>query len=248
MVCIDFIATTRHSVNPEAAAMPQNTHDFDFGAHLGAVQASMAQAAIAASRAPTDIQLVAVSKQQPPEKLEAALAAGVRIFGENKVQEASQHWAHIKPTTPDLCLHMIGPLQTNKVSDAIKLFDVIETLDRESLALALAKYVQKAGHCPRLYIQVNTGEEPQKSGVHPADLPQFFEVCTRTYNLAIEGLMCIPPVDAPPAYHFGLLNRWARTLGLSKLSMGMSGDFETAIQCGATSVRVGSALFGARGA
>ena len=206
----------------------------------------MATAARAAGRDPSDVRLVAVSKQQPDERVQAVLDAGQRVFGENRVQEAQERWTARRAAHPDLELRLIGPLQTNKVKDALALFDVIETLDRERLASALAAEIGKAGRAPRLYVQVNTGEEPQKAGVIPRETDAFIAACRETHSLNIEGLMCIPPEDEPPAAHFALLAKIAARNGLSKLSMGMSADFETAIRFGATSVRVGSALFGPR--
>ena len=211
------------------------------------VAARIEAAARAAQRTPADVTLVAVSKQQPWEAIEPVLAAGQRVFGENRVQEAFARWAHLRPTYPDLELRLIGPLQSNKAEDAVCLFDVIETLDRPKLAAALADAAQKTGRTPRLYVQVNTGEEPQKAGVAPLEADAFIAAARKDYGLNIEGLMCIPPADEPPGPHFALLAKIAARNGLVRLSMGMSGDFETAIRLGATSVRVGSAVFGARG-
>jgi pyridoxal phosphate enzyme (YggS family) len=202
----------------------------------------MASAARAAGRAPEDVALVAVSKQQPWEAIAPVLAEGQLIFGENRVQEAQERWADRRE---GLELRLIGPLQTNKVRDAVALFDVIETLDRPKLAKALAEEAARQGRTPRLYVQVNTGEEPQKAGVSPTLADGFIAEC-RALGLPIEGLMAIPPEGVPPGMHFALLAKTAARNGLTKLSMGMSGDFETAIAHGATSVRVGSALFGAR--
>lgn len=212
-------------------------------AALSDIEARMAAAARAAGRAPEDVRLVAVSKQQPWESIEPILAAGQTTFGENRVQEAQARWGERRQ---GLTLHLIGPLQTNKVREALALFDVIETVDRPKLAQALADEVQKAGRAPRFYVQVNTGEEPQKAGVAPLEADRFIVQCRDQLGLAIEGLMCIPPHDQEPALHFALLAKIAARNGLSRLSMGMSDDFETAIRFGATSVRVGSALFGAR--
>lgn len=203
----------------------------------------IARAAQDCGRDPSTVTLVAVSKQQPWEAIAPVLAAGQRVFGENRVQEAQQRW---RDRTESLTLHLIGPLQTNKAKEAIGFFDVIETLDRERLARALAEEIQKQGRRPRLYIQVNTGEEPQKSGVVPGEADAFIAACRRSYDLQPEGLMCIPPLGEPPGPHFALLAKIAARNGLEKLSMGMSDDFETAIRFGATSVRVGSAVFGAR--
>ena len=202
----------------------------------------MASAARAAGRSPEDVALVAVSKQQPWEAIAPVLAEGQLIFGENRVQEAQERWADRRA---GLELRLIGPLQTNKVRDAVALFDVIETLDRPKLAKALAEEAARQGRMPRLYVQVNTGEEPQKAGVSPTLADGFIAEC-RALGLQIEGLMAIPPEGVPPGMHFALLAKIAARNGLAKLSMGMSGDFETAIAHGATSVRVGSALFGAR--
>jgi pyridoxal phosphate enzyme (YggS family) len=207
------------------------------------VVARIARAAQAAGRSPGDVELVAVSKMQPWESVAPVLAAGQRVFGENRVQEALARWSERRG---EIDLHLIGPLQTNKAAEAVAFFDVIETLDREKLARALAAEVQKQGKAPRLCVQVNTGEEPQKAGVIPSDADAFIAACRRDFGLQPEGLMCIPPVDEPAGPHFALLAKIAARNGLAKLSMGMSDDFETAIAFGATSVRVGSAVFGAR--
>jgi pyridoxal phosphate enzyme (YggS family) len=207
------------------------------------VVARIGRAAQAAGRDPSDVTLVAVSKQQPWEAIQPVLAAGQRVFGENRVQEAQSRWTG---KAEGLELRLIGPLQSNKVKEAVAFFDVIESLDREKLAGALASETQKQGRSPRLYVQVNTGEEPQKAGVIPAEADAFIAACRADYGLQPEGLMCIPPADEPPGPHFALLSRIAARNGLAKLSMGMSDDFETAIRFGATSVRVGSAIFGAR--
>ena len=210
---------------------------------LADIQARIAAAARAAGRAPQTVSLTAVSKMQPWEAIEPILAAGQTEFGENRVQEAQGRWA---PHRQGLTLRLIGPLQTNKAREALVLFDVIETLDRPRLAEALADEVQRLGRSPRLYVQVNTGEEPQKAGVIPDEADAFIARCRALFGEAVEGLMCIPPQDDEPALHFALLAQIAGRNGLRGLSMGMSGDFETAIRFGATSVRVGSALFGAR--
>ena len=190
--------------------------------------------------------LVAVSKRQPDDRIDAALAAGHRLFGENRVQEAQRRWAERRRDHPDLTLHLIGPLQTNKAAEAVALFDVIEVVDRPKLALALAREMADQGRRLACYIQVNTGEEPQKSGVLPAEADDFIAFCRHECGLDIVGLMCIPPQDEEPAMHFALLRGIAARNGLAGLSMGMSGDFEEAVAFGATSVRVGSASFGAR--
>ena len=192
-------------------------------------------------------QLVAVSKLQPDARIAEMLKTGQRIFGENRVQEAQKRWGEtFAEARGDIELRLIGPLQTNKAADAAALFDVIETVDREKLLKALVKAVEGGGKMPRLYVQVNTGEEPQKSGVIPAELQAFLKVMRETYNLEPEGLMCIPPAGEAASPHFWLLSNLAKANGIEKLSMGMSGDYEIAAEMGATSVRVGSALFGAR--
>lgn len=207
----------------------------------------MRDAAKWAKRTPDDIQLVAVSKQQPDVRIEAALACGHRVFGENRVQEAQQRWGEtFANQRGGLELRLIGPLQTNKVEVAAALFDVIETLDRDKLARALVNAALKVGHMPRLLVQVNTGEEDQKSGVSPTKLPTFLKRLKTEYDIEPEGLMCIPPQGEAASPHFWLLGNMAADHGLTTLSMGMSADFETAIKLGATHVRVGSALFGAR--
>lgn len=203
-----------------------------------------------AGRDASDVQLVAVSKKQPEERIEEALAAGHRLFGENRVQEAIGRWGSFdsgrRADYDDLKLHLIGPLQTNKAGDAVALFDVIETVDREKLARVLAKEMDKQGRRLPCFIQVNTGEEEQKSGILPRDLVKFYSFCVDEAGLDIQGLMCIPPFDEPPALHFALLQKYAKELGVEHLSMGMSGDFEKAIPLGATYVRVGTGVFGER--
>jgi hypothetical protein len=203
----------------------------------------IARAALAAGRDPDDVTLTAVSKQQPWERIAPILANGQAVFGENRVQEARQRW---EGRREGLELRLIGPLQTNKAREAVAFFQVIETLDRERLARVLAEEVQRLGRAPRLYVQVNTGEEPQKAGVIPTQVDAFVAAVRRDFGLQIEGLMCIPPEGEPPAPHFALLAQIAARNGLDKLSMGMSADFEIAVRFGATSVRVGSALFGER--
>jgi len=192
-----------------------------------------------------EVTLVAVSKVQPDARIEAGLAAGQRVFGENRVQEAQKRWADRAKTYPDLRLHLIGPLQTNKAEDAVALFDVIETLDRPKLAKALAKAMVKAGRRPDILIQVNTGAEPQKAGVLPDDLPELLAL-SKTLDLSVCGLMCLPPIEEPAGPHFALLAKLAHAHNLQTLSMGMSADYETAIKFGATHVRVGSGFFGVR--
>jgi pyridoxal phosphate enzyme (YggS family) len=213
--------------------------------NLTQVRARIAGAAQEAGRDPGDVALVAVSKTHPAAAVEAALAAGQSLFGENRVQEAQGKFPALKAAHPGLRLHLIGPLQTNKAKDALALFDVIETLDRPKLARALAKEADKAGRLPDCYIQVNTGEESQKAGILPAEADAFIAEC-RALDLPVQGLMCIPPVDEEPALHFAFLREIARRNGLAGLSMGMSGDYETAVRFGATLVRVGTGIFGAR--
>lgn len=205
-------------------------------------------AAKRANRGADNIALIAVSKVQPDARVRAMLSAGQTVFGENRVQEAQTRWGDtFAGERARLTLHLIGPLQTNKAEDAVALFDVIETLDREKLAKALIKACAKTGReMPRLYVQVNTGKEPQKAGVMPHELPGFLTLLREAYNLNIEGLMCIPPVNEAASPHFWHLRNLAAENGIEKLSMGMSGDFETAVELGASSVRVGSALFGER--
>jgi PLP dependent protein len=213
---------------------------------LRQVQESISRAALDYGRNPSSITLVAVSKTFPAEEIEPVLAVGQRVFGENYVQEAKAKWPALRERFPDVELHMIGPLQSNKAREAVELFDVIHTLDRPSLAEALAKEIARQGKRPRLLVQVNTGEEPQKGGVIPTEADAFLETCRSKYGLEIAGLMCIPPAEDPPSPHFALLNTIARRHGLAMLSMGMSADFDAAIQLGATHVRVGSAIFGSR--
>jgi PLP dependent protein len=216
-------------------------------ANLAHVRGKIAAAAVAAGRAPTSVNLVAVTKTHPAETVREALAAGHRVFGENRVQEAQAKYPALREAVPDLALHLIGPLQTNKVRDAVALFDVIETVDRPRLAEALATEMQRSGRRLPCLIEVNTGEEPQKAGVFPAEADDFIVECRDRLGLPVEGLMCVPPLDEEPALHFALLREIARRTGLTLLSMGMSADFEKAIRFGATHVRVGTAIFGARG-
>ena len=210
------------------------------------ILARIAAAEAKAGRPPGSVKLVAVSKVQPPERVEAVLAAGQRLFGENRVQEAGERWPPFRARYPDVTLHLIGPLQTNKAKAAVEMFDAIQSVDREKLAAKLADAMAATGRAPELFVQVNTGAEPQKAGVPPDEADAFIEACRRTYGFAVAGLMVIPPVGEDPAPHFRLLAAIAARNGVAGLSMGMSEDFETAIACGATHVRVGSALFGAR--
>jgi pyridoxal phosphate enzyme (YggS family) len=213
---------------------------------LNETRAAIAAAERAAGRAPGSVDLVAVTKTHGEAMIREAIAAGQRRFGENRVQEAKAKWPAIRSRHDDIRLHLIGPLQSNKAQEAIALFDVIETVDREKIAAELARQIARSGRRPRLFVQVNTGEEPQKAGIAPRDAAAFVEVCRSRYGLDIAGLMCIPPVDENPGPHFALLARLAAQCGLKELSMGMSQDFATAIAFGATQVRVGSAIFGAR--
>jgi pyridoxal phosphate enzyme (YggS family) len=214
--------------------------------NISAITARIEAAAGAAGRDPSSVTLIAVSKVQPQERVEAVLAAGHRTFGENRVQEAQGKWPAWRARFAGIQLHLIGPLQTNKLKPALEIFDAIHTLDREKLARMLADEVQRRGICPELFIQVNTGAEPQKAGVLPGEADRFIKTCQGTFHLALSGLMAIPPEGEDPKPHFALLAELARRNGLTGLSMGMSGDFELAIAMGATHVRVGSALFGPR--
>lgn len=215
-------------------------------AQFETVRETVARAARDAGRSAADVTLVAVSKLFPAAAIDPVLAAGHREFGENYVQEAMAKWPDLRAAWPDVRLHLIGPLQSNKAREAVATFDVIETLDRDSLAKALAKEIQKAGRSPGLLVQVNTGAEPQKGGVLPEQVDGFIKLCRETYGLTVQGLMAIPPVDQPPSAHFALLANLSARNGLQVKSMGMSADFEQAIMLGATHVRVGSAIFGAR--
>ena len=226
------IATTDRSTAPAA---------------LARVQEDVAAACREAGRDPGSVTLVAVSKTFPVEAIEPVLAAGQRVFGENRVQEAKAKWPVLKARHPDVALHLIGPLQSNKAKEAVALFDAIHAVDRPSLAEALAKEIARQNRHPLLFVEVNTGAEPQKAGVLPEGADEFLRVCRETYGLRIDGLMCIPPLDEAPAPHFALTAKIAKRNGLALLSMGMSADFITAIAFGATHVRVGSAIFGSRG-
>lgn len=214
--------------------------------NLEAVRQAIAQAATDGARDPADVKLIGVSKQQPDARVDAALAAGLRIFGENRVQEAEGRWTERRAGYPDLELHLIGPLQTNKVRDAVRLFDVIQTVDRPRLAAALARVMAEEDRRLPCYVQVNTGAEDQKAGVAPEAAEAFVAACREEHGLDIVGLMCIPPVADAPAPHFAFLKQMADRLGLPRVSMGMSADYPAAVELGATDVRVGSAIFGAR--
>lgn len=213
---------------------------------LEAVKSRIAEAEREAKRPAGSVALVAVSKTFDADAIRPVLEAGQRVFGENRVQEAQGKWPALREDFPDIELHLIGPLQSNKAKEAVALFDVIETVDREKIAAELAKEIAKQGKAPKLYVQVNTGLEEQKAGIDPREAVAFVNRCREVHGLKIEGLMCIPPVEENPGPHFALLEKLAREAGVEKLSMGMSGDFETAVTFGATSVRVGSAIFGSR--
>ena len=213
---------------------------------LAEVRERMRKAAAGAGRKPEDVTLVAVSKTFDAEAIAPAIAAGQRVFGENRVQEAQGKWPGLRAGTNGIELHLIGPLQSNKAAEAVALFDVIETVDREKIARVIAAEMARQGRSVRLYVQVNTGLEPQKAGIAPDDTLAFVDFCRNDLGLSIEGLMCIPPAEENPGPHFALLAKLAGRCGLDRLSMGMSGDYDVAIGFGATAVRVGSAIFGTR--
>ncbi|MCW5745123.1 MAG: YggS family pyridoxal phosphate-dependent enzyme [Alphaproteobacteria bacterium] len=219
---------------------------FDAVANLATVRARIVAAAAAANRDPAAVTLVAVSKTHGADKVAALIAAGQRVFGENRVQEAQAKLPPLKERFPDLQLHLIGPLQSNKARDAVALFDVIESLDRPKLAAELAREMARQNRRPACFVQVNTGEEAQKAGVAPRDADAFIRTCIEQHGLPVVGVMCIPPLDEEPALHFALLKKIADRNGLAGVSMGMSADYEVAIRFGATHVRVGTALFGTR--
>ena len=218
----------------------------DTAQNLFDVQATIRRAEADYGRAPGSVRLVAISKTISADGILPALDAGQRLFGENYVQESATKWPALREQYPDVELHLVGPLQSNKAREAVALFDVIHSLDRPSLAAALAKEIARAGRAPRLLVQVNTGEEPQKGGVMPGETDSFIKACRDQFGLSVDGLMCIPPAEDLPSPHFGLLAKLAQRNGLESLSMGMSADFDAAIQLGATYVRVGTAIFGAR--
>jgi len=213
---------------------------------LGQVRDRIAAAEREAERGIGSVTLVAVSKTFDADHIRPVIGADQRVFGENRVQEAQGKWPALRSEFPDLELHLIGPLQSNKAREAVALFDVIETVDREKIAAELAREIARQGKTPKLYVQVNTGSEPQKAGIEPREAVEFVKRCRAVHNLAIVGLMCIPPADENPGPHFALLEKLAREAGVEKLSMGMSGDYELAVAFGASSVRVGSAIFGSR--
>ena len=214
---------------------------------LKKVLMGIGEAARKAGRNPEDVTLIAVSKTFDAPEVVPVIEAGQRIFGENRVQEAKGKWPALRANWPDIELHLIGPLQSNKAAEAVTLFDAIHTIDRPKIAEAIAREVQKQGKTLKLFVQVNTGREPQKAGIDPDEADAFLTTCRETHGLTIEGLMCIPPAEEDPTPHFTLLAQIAARNGLKALSMGMSGDYASAISCGATHVRVGSAIFGVRG-
>jgi PLP dependent protein len=215
-------------------------------ARLVEVKGRIARAARDCGRRPEAVTLVCVTKTFGAQEIRVALEAGERVFGENRVQEALRKWAALRRETPEIELHLLGPLQSNKVREAVEFFDVIESVDRDKIAVALAEEIARSGRRPRLYVQVNTGAEPQKAGVLPQDADRFLAFCRDDLQLPIEGLMCIPPLGEQASPHFALLSKIALRNKIATLSMGMSADFELAIQLGATHVRIGSAIFGAR--
>lgn len=227
------------SLSPTAAAPSSATR-------LAAVRAEIDRACRDAGRAPGSVTLVAVSKTFGGEAIEPVIAAGQRVFGENRVQEAKAKWPGLQARYPGIELHLIGPLQSNKAREAVAMFDVIHSLDRPSLAEALAKEIARQGRTPRLLVEINTGGEPQKAGVLPEQADDFIRRCRDEFRLPIAGLMCLPPADEPPAPHFALTAKIARRNKLNLLSMGMSADFPIAIAMGATHVRIGTAIFGGR--
>ncbi len=232
--------------DPHVAETTDASLAVSVGQNLSALRARVAAAAQAAGRDPATITLIGVSKVHGAERIRPAIDAGLVDFGENRVQEAGQKWPALRQSAPGLRLHLVGPLQTNKLREALGLFDVIHSVDREKLARKLAEMRDTEGTCPELFLQVNTGEEPQKAGVPPGHVDAFVALCRDTLGLPVRGLMCLPPADEEPALHFALLAKIAARNGVSDLSMGMTGDFETAIAFGATHIRVGTALFGVR--
>jgi PLP dependent protein len=228
--------------------MSSDTLVHDSTAGLAAVRREIAEACATAGRRPEEVTLVAVSKTFATEAILPVIAAGQHVFGENRVQEALAKWPPLRESHPDLELHLIGPLQSNKAREAVGLFDAIHSIDRPSVCGAVAKEIERQGRSPTLFVEINTGAEPQKAGVLPENADAFIAACRNDYGLAISGLMCIPPHDEAPAPHFALTAKIAARNGLALLSMGMSADFAIAIRFGATHVRVGSAIFGHRGA
>jgi hypothetical protein len=219
----------------------------DAASSLDAITTRIHDAAQGVGRDQSSVRLIAVSKTFGADAVRGVIAKGQRDFGENRVQEAQAKWVLLKEETPDVRLHLIGPLQSNKAREAVALFDAIHSIDREKIARSVAEEMKSQGRKLELYVQVNTGEEPQKAGIMPKEAAAFVARCTNEWGLEIAGLMCIPPVDEEPSLHFALLRKLAREAGVARLSMGMSGDFETAIEFGATDIRIGSAIFGGRG-
>lgn len=215
-------------------------------ARFTSVKADVARTCRDLGRRANEVALIAVSKTHPAEAVTPVLELGHRVFGENYVQETAAKWPALRETYADVELHMIGPLQSNKAREAVALFDVIQTLDRDSLAKELGKEIKRQGRAPRLYLQINTGREPQKGGIDPSGAESFVSMVKERYDLTISGLMCIPPSQDPPSPHFAWLHQMAKRLGLAHLSMGMSADYPAAIQLGATEVRIGTAIFGSR--
>ena len=245
---------TRRAVGiakPAAGMLPRRAMDADriedAAGRLASVKARIAAAARAAGRDASEIKLIAISKTFDRQAIEPLLAVGHRTFGENRVQEAAGKWPALKAASAGVELHLVGALQSNKAAEAVALFEAIHSLDRDKLARLLSKAIEKQGRSPQLFIQVNTGGEPQKAGIGPREAGEFLSRCRDEHGLAVSGLMCIPPFEEPPGPHFALLRKLADALELPNLSMGMSGDFETAISFGATHIRVGTAVFGARG-
>ena len=226
---------------------PEQDANITPGDRIAGVRKQIAAVTQRTGRECGDVKLIAVSKTFASEQIEPVILAGQREFGENRVQEALGKWPDLKARYPEVELHLIGPLQSNKARDAVELFDAIHTIDRPKIARTIAAEIERSGRKPRLLVQVNTGEEEQKAGVLPADTDDFLKQCREEHGLDIEGLMCIPPVDEEPSLHFALLNKIAARNGLKELSMGMSADYESAVALGATYVRVGTAIFGPRG-
>ena len=218
----------------------------EIASNLNSVRETISQAAVDSDRSPASITLIGVSKQQPDDRIEAALIAGLRVFGENRVQEAETRWGERRKRISNLELHLIGPLQTNKARAAVRLFDVIQTVDRPRIAESLSRVMTEEGRKLNCYVQVNTGEEKQKAGIPPNEVEAFVKACIEDHSLNVTGLMCIPPADDAPAPHFAFLKAMADRLKLPNVSMGMSADYPAAIQLGATHIRVGSAIFGSR--
>lgn len=246
-LCYRLRAVERESCPVDQTAPSRTTKPGTVAERLESVRTRIAAAARESRRDPADVTLIAVSKTFEPDAIRQVLAAGQRVFGENRVQEAKRKWPGLRSEFAGVELHLIGPLQSNKAQEAVQLFDAIHTIDRPRIAKAIADEMAKQGRKLQLFVEVNTGEEAQKSGIAPKETAAFVRYCREEQKLDIAGLMCIPPQDQEPALHFAFLAKLAREAGVDKLSMGMSADFETAVNLGATHVRVGSAIFGARG-